>query len=385
MALVFIGFLFLLFPLCHSFIGFTAFSPKTHLSPTDSFHRRVDESLAYLSFGLRSSLLPFPSQGIPSKPLEPTSSHHIPTTNSLTFEEDLTFPWKKSINPSRELVYMPMLVEQLMHVQELKMEEVPLSDHIALKQSKIKPARIQNLCFQNDKFRKIRMTYFDAGDNVQVFNTLWYPHYHYDLPLLGVDLISLGKNRVLTVVDFQPLHPTKEYFDRYISHLSTIRKNYPDLQGTLSGKIYNDTSFFSANMLFGRFSDESKLQSVVQPAFTEYLKEYLQLMDKAEPNYSPETMELVKQRHTAYDIYSALKDPAVGLFNTYFGKEWSDDFVHNFLFSLSHKPTHDDGSVTSTTPKEEKPVHSFRFDANGSIQPVISSPTSLPKDHHGST
>lgn len=137
-------------------------------------------------------------------------------------------------------------------------------------------------------------------------------------------------------------------------------------------------------MLFGRFSDESKLQSVVQPAFTEYLKEYLQLMDKAEPNYSPEAMELVKQRHTAYDIYSALKDPAVGLFNTYFGKEWSDDFVHNFLFSLSQKPTHDDGSLSSTTAKEEKPVHSFRFDANGSIQPIISSPTSLPKDHHGS-
>lgn len=178
-AVVFIGFLFLLFPLCHSFIGFTAFSPKSHLSPTDTMHRRVDESLAYLSFGLRSSVLPFPSQGVPIMPLEPstpTTSHTRSTTTAtatstkpiVNIEDETAFPWKKSITPGRELVYMPMLIEQLNLIKQLKMEEITLSDDFIVKQSTIKPARIQNLCFQNDKFRKIRMTYFDAGDNVQV-------------------------------------------------------------------------------------------------------------------------------------------------------------------------------------------------------------------------
>ena len=90
--------------------------------------------------------------------------------------------------------------------------------------------------------------------------------------MLGIDLISLGKGRILSVIDFQPLHPTGEYSAKYISPLTKIRQKYPDLQGTLSGKIYDDTSFFSKNMLFGRFTDESKLTSVVLPAFNEYLE-----------------------------------------------------------------------------------------------------------------
>ena len=60
-----------------------------------------------------------------------------------------------------------------------------------------------------------------------MFNSLWYPNFEYDIPLLGVDLISLGKSRVLSVIDFQPLHPTEEYSSKYISHLSNIRAKYP--------------------------------------------------------------------------------------------------------------------------------------------------------------
>ena len=61
----------------------------------------------------------------------------------------------------------------------------------------------------------------------QVFNSLWYPNFEYDIPLLGVDLISLGKSRVLSVIDFQPLHATEEYSSKYISHLTQIRAKYP--------------------------------------------------------------------------------------------------------------------------------------------------------------
>ena len=73
-----------------------------------------------------------------------------------------------------------------------------------------------------------------------MFNSLWYPNFEYDIPLLGVDLISLGKSRVLSVIDFQPLHPTEELFidfqplhpteeysSKYISRLSHIRAKYP--------------------------------------------------------------------------------------------------------------------------------------------------------------
>ena len=106
-------------------------------------------------------------------------------------------------------------------------------------------------------------------------------------------------------------------------------------------------------MLFGRFGDESKVKDVVLPAFTEYLNEYVQLMSTAVPNKDAEAMAVVKDRQSKYDAYSALKDPAVGLFDAYFGKEWSSSFVHDFLFSFSHPEGH--------APIATTPVHNFKI------------------------
>lgn len=303
----------------------------------------------------------------------PTSQiKNILTTSEsgdASIESSKALPWTKSVNPSRTLTYMPLLKLQLDLMKSMGMEEVSVDEKIVTKTSHVRPAIIGNMCFRNEQFRCVRLTYFDAGDSVQVFNTLWYPSYEYDLPLLGVDLISLGLNRILSVIDFQPLHPTPEYSQKYIKQLSPIRSKYPDLHGTLSGKIYDDTSFFSSNMLFGRFTDETKVQPVVFPAFKEYLHSYVDLMSKAEPNKDAESMRIVKNRQQSYDVYSALKDPAVGLFDAYFGKEYSKSLVHDFLFQLS----------TDVTPGSEGDhvtgkAHSDSPDSIGTGTPSIPSP-----------
>lgn len=267
-----------------------------------------------------------------------------------------------------------MLQYQVDLVNSMGMEMIALDEKFVYKTGEAKPARIANMCFRNKHFRFVRLSYFDAGESVQVFNSLWYPSYEYDLPLFGVDLISLGPSRVLNVIDFQPLHPTEEYSQKYIDYLGSIREKYPDLQGTLSGKIYDDTSFFSKNMLFGRFKDSSKVNSVVLPAYKEYLHEYVELMNKAQPNFDEKAMNEVKERQTAYDCYSALKDPAVGLFDAYFGKKWSHDFVHDFLFKLSTQPSTSESS-TSSLPVGS-PVHTFAINADGRVSPSSS------KVHH---
>jgi len=182
--------------------------------------------------------------------------------------------------------------------------------------------------------------------------------------MLGVDLISLGKQRILSVIDMQPLHPDAEYSAKYIETptISGIKAKYPDLQGKLSGKIYDDTSFFSKNMLFGRFTDESKLKPVVNPAHREYLAAYHEMVATAIPNKDEKSKAVVRARQAAYDRYSAEKDPAVGLFDSYFGKEWSEAFVHNFLFGLCREADSGDscgmGHEIKTTP-----VHQFKIDS----------------------
>lgn len=279
---------------------------------------------------------------------------------------EVSLPWSQSVSDVSKLSYMPMLEYQLDLIKKLNMETVSIEEKFVYRKSSVKPARIGNLCFKSKEFRCVRLTYFDAGDAVQVFNSLWYPSYEYDLPLLGIDLISLGKGRLLNVIDFQPLHPTEEYSEKYINHLSSIRDKYPDLQGQLSGKFYDDTSFFSKNMLFGRFTDDSKVNNVVLPAYREYLLEYIKLMENAIPNSNEENIKEVYIRQKAYDVYSALKDPAVGLFDAYFGKEWSKSFVHDYLFKLS---TDEDISSHSN-------VHSFKVSTSGEVTTSNTSPHS---------
>ena len=77
-------------------------------------------------------------------------------------------PWDISINPKRKLVYMPFLKVQLEAMKEMGMTSESVDDTFISKSSSVKPARIGNMLFSNDKFRKVRLTYFDAGDNVQV-------------------------------------------------------------------------------------------------------------------------------------------------------------------------------------------------------------------------
>ena len=253
-----------------------------------------------------------------------------------------------------------MLDAQLRLMRSMGMEQVELEERLVYRGSEVKPARIGNMLFRSAQFRKVRLTYFDGGDAVQVFNTLWYPSYEYDAPMLGVDLISLGLSRVLNVIDFQPLHPTPEYSAKHIDHLASIRSKYPELHGTLSGKIYDDTSFFSKQMLFGRFTDESKVAPVVQPAFEDYLSAYIETVGRCVPDTRQESMAEVKLRQKAYDIYSAQKDPAVGIFDAYFGKDWSYDYVHNFLFSLNEP-------ISGNILTDISPVQKFQINSAGQV------------------
>lgn len=63
---------------------------------------------------------------------------------------------------------MPMFDHHLEVLERLGMMPVDMEDLFTTRQSSVKEARIGSMCFQNEKFRKVRLTYFDGGDAVQV-------------------------------------------------------------------------------------------------------------------------------------------------------------------------------------------------------------------------
>lgn len=270
-------------------------------------------------------------------------------------------PWKESIDASytdEELLYMPFWEWQMdfmkEHLTNLKVEACHNGEtDFSYNENTQKKARIVNVCASSDEYRKIRMTYYDAGDNTQVFNAVWYPDPAYNLPVLGIDLLAFNRKKYLAIVDFQPLHEDEsDHATTYEDKLKPIREKYETLKGRMSSKFYDETQFFSQQMLFARFDQEQVVQDELFPAFQRYVQTHLDLVRSTTPE--PKASSFVLGRQKEYDTYSAERDPATGLFAAMYGKEWADDFVHDFLFSMSDRPSEEDEAATPA-PQHQAP------------------------------
>lgn len=256
-------------------------------------------------------------------------------------------PWKSSIDPKasleedENLLYMPFWEWQMDFMEEhlTDLQVVPCHNgqtDFSYNANGKKKARIVNLCASSKEYRKIRMTYYDAGDNTQVFNSVWYPDPESNLPVLGIDLLAFNRKKYLAIVDFQPIHDEEEDHAATYEHiLQPIKDQYDSLKGRMSSKFYDETQHFSQQMLFARFDDEEVVSRDLLPAFQSYVATHLDLVKSTPRN--PQDVAKVLEAQKDYDTYSAERDPATGLFAAMYGKDWAEGFVHDFLFSMSER------------------------------------------------
>jgi 15,16-dihydrobiliverdin:ferredoxin oxidoreductase len=193
------------------------------------------------------------------------------------------------------------------------------------------PATIKSWCYECPEFRKIRYTYIDAGASAQIFNCVIYPSHNSELPLLGIDFLSFGQVKNLIVMDFQPLFQDEAYLTKYIHPLKKLHEQYPDLAQNLEMKFYDANQYFSKYLLFAK-TDPETVKTRVFEAFTDYLNLYWDLLATSETSTDPSDIQRIAKAQKDYDQYSADRDPASGLFSSYFGHEWSEKFLYGFLF-----------------------------------------------------
>lgn len=308
------------------------------------FRSDVDSSTLDVLTSAMSSM----SKKLPLMNTVPSSMELKPQKRMRTVREAEAqhgMPWKSSIDAKvqDELLYMPFWEWQMDFMEEnltdLKVVECTNDKEtdFSYNVNEKKKARIVNVCFSSKEYRKIRMTYYDAGDNTQVYNAVLYPNPEYNLPVLGIDLLAFNRKKYLAIVDFQPIHDEeKDHAAEYEYLLKPIKEQYESLKGRMSSKFYDETQHFSEQMLFARFDDEDIVSRDLFPAFQGYVQTHLDLIRNTEPK--AEESEMVLSKVKAYDTYSADRDPATGLFAAMYGKEWAEDFVHDFLFSMSERP-----------------------------------------------
>ncbi len=79
------------------------------------------------------------------------------------------------------------------------------------------------------------------------------------------------------------------------------------------------------------------VETQVFAAFQDYLRIYLDFVEQAEPIYDPHELTAIEQAQLRYLRYRAEKDPARGMFTRFYGPEWTEEYIHGFLFDLERK------------------------------------------------
>jgi phycoerythrobilin:ferredoxin oxidoreductase len=189
------------------------------------------------------------------------------------------------------------------------------------------------------KLRQIRAAHVQGGEALQVLNFVIFPQLNYDLPFFGADLVTLPGGHLIAL-DMQPLFAgNAAYEEKYTQPLwATFQKHQPNLPW--GGDFPEEAKpFFSPAFLWTRPQEAEVVETHVFAAFQDYLQTYLDFVDAAEP-VPPEELANVEAAQLRYLRYRAEKDPARGMFARFYGSEWTEEYIHGFLFDLERKLAH---------------------------------------------
>lgn len=191
--------------------------------------------------------------------------------------------------------------------------------------------------YQSAKLRQIRAAHVQGGSSLQVLNFVIFPHLHYDLPFFGADLVTLPGGHLIAL-DMQPLfRDQSDYQAKYTQPILPIfAAHQPHLPW--GGEFPAEARpFFSPAFLWTRPEQTEVVTTHVFAAFQDYLQAYLQFVAQAEPVTDPQALQEIEQAQLRYLRYRAEKDPARGMFTRFYGSEWTEEYIHGFLFDLERQ------------------------------------------------
>ncbi len=241
-------------------------------------------------------------------------------------------------------LYQPFLDYAIAHLQaRLDWQPYPIPPGFESKSAIVGKGKHQDevlttsYAYQAPKLRQIRAAHVQGGDALQVLNFVIFPQLNYDLPFFGADLVTLPGGHLIAL-DMQPLfRDDLAYQEKYTQPILPIFESYQ--QHLPWGGDFPDEArqFFSPAFLWTRPKETEAVEHHVFAAFKAYLQAYLDFVDQAQPVTDPQTLREIEQAHRRYLHYRAEKDPARGMFTRFYGPEWTEEYIHGFLFDLERK------------------------------------------------
>lgn len=241
-------------------------------------------------------------------------------------------------------LYQPFLDYATALLQErLNLQPYPIPAGFESKQAIVGKGKHQeavlttSYAYQAPKLRQIRAAHVEGGKSLQVLNFVIFPELNYDLPFFGADLVTLPGGHLIAL-DMQPLfRDDPAYQTKYTDPILPIFKNHQQHLSWGGDFPEEASSFFSPAFLWTRPQQTEVVETRVFAAFQDYLQAYLDFVEQAEPITDSARLKNIQQAQLRYLHYRAEKDPARGMFTRFYGAEWTEEYIHGFLFDLERK------------------------------------------------
>ncbi len=241
-------------------------------------------------------------------------------------------------------LYQPFLDHAIAQLQQaLELQSYPIPSGFESKQAVTGKGKRQetvlttSYAYQSPKLRQIRAAHVQGGNALQVLNFVIFPRLNYDLPFFGADLVTLPGGHLIAL-DMQPLfREDAAYQAKYTQPILPIFESF---QAHLpwGGDFPEEAQpFFSPAFLWTRPTETEAVQTHVFEAFKAYLTAYLEFVEQAEPITDAAALQNIEQAQLRYLRYRAEKDPARGMFTRFYGPEWTEEYIHGFLFDLERQ------------------------------------------------
>lgn len=241
-------------------------------------------------------------------------------------------------------LYQPFLDYAIALLKErLQLEPYPIPEGFERKQATVGKGKKQeeivttSYAFAAPKIRQIRAAHVQGGNSLQVLNFVIFPQLKYDLPFFGADLVTLPGGHLIAL-DMQPLfRDNQAYQTKYTEPLlPTFQAHQQHLPW--GGEFPEEARpFFSPAFLWTRPKETEVVENRVFTAFCDYLQAYLDFVEQAQEVTDSQYLEDILQAQLSYLHYRAEKDPARGMFTRFYGPEWTEEYIHGFLFDLERK------------------------------------------------
>lgn len=158
------------------------------------------------------------------------------------------------------------------YLNKLNMKQLKINNNFKYIESKINNTILHNYYFSNNEFRKVRLSYL-INNECEIFNSIWYPSYYYDCPILTIDLINSTTDKSFCFVNLINIFDNNNYLKKYEDPYISIKYKYPEFSKNNTLK-YPYKNLLSKAMLYGQINESKVFETNVKKILEEYLDEY---------------------------------------------------------------------------------------------------------------